>query len=331
MALTNFVDKVTVVSADWLNKVDIFKEYSAGAGGRLTLTSGTPVTTADVSGATSAFYSPFIHEGIKLYNGSEWKWYTFTELSQTLADTTKSPAATIASNNYDMFGWDDASILRCTRGPIWTAGGGSTILRGTGAGSTELEFFNGRWVNRFAITNGPAARCGLYLGTIGTNAGNTIDDKLSSRFCWNVYNQKERLLQSPLETADSWTYTSTTIRQANANTANQFDFILGLRQDPVYATVFAGSSNTSGLVEARVAVGVDSITAMAAGSVNTKQASQVANGLSSALASWAGHPGIGRHYIAWLELSAAAGTTTWWGDSGAPASAQSGLLGRMMA
>lgn len=309
----------------------LYDSQGIDPGGRLTLTAATPVTTADVSGATTTRYAPYTNDRIKLYDGTRWKWYTFTEVSQTLADTTKSPAATAASKTYDKFAWDDAGTFRCTRGPLWDTGGGSNIIRGTGAGSTELEFFGGRWVNKFAITNGPAARRGLMVGTVGTNAGNTVDDKQSARFLWNTFNRVERLLQAPLETADSWTYTTNALRQANANTANQFDFLVGLSEDLVSATIVAGSSNSSGLVEARVAVGLDSVTTMATGALNTKQASQVANGISAMMATWVGYPGLGRHYLSWLELSVAAGTTTFYGDSGAPTTQQSGLVGRMRA
>jgi hypothetical protein len=39
-------------------------------GGRLTLTSGTPVTTNDVTGATTIYYVPHNHDQVPLYDGS---------------------------------------------------------------------------------------------------------------------------------------------------------------------------------------------------------------------------------------------------------------------
>jgi hypothetical protein len=69
------------------------------------------------------------------------------------------------------FGWNDAGTFRATRGPAWT----SDTARGTGAGTTELELVNGIYLNKVAITNGPAANRGTYLGTIRTNGSATVD------------------------------------------------------------------------------------------------------------------------------------------------------------
>ena len=61
------------------------------AEGRLTLTSGTPVTTGDVSAAATAYYTPYIGNGISLYDGSTaWAKYTFTEITISLVVLTAS-------------------------------------------------------------------------------------------------------------------------------------------------------------------------------------------------------------------------------------------------
>jgi len=39
---------------------------------RLTLTNGTPVTTADVTAATAVYVNPYAGDRIALYSGSEW-------------------------------------------------------------------------------------------------------------------------------------------------------------------------------------------------------------------------------------------------------------------
>jgi len=54
-------------------------------GGRLTLTSGTPVTTSDVTAATSVYYTPYVGNKISLYNGWEWIFHEFSELSLSLS------------------------------------------------------------------------------------------------------------------------------------------------------------------------------------------------------------------------------------------------------
>ena len=55
--------------------------------GRLTLTSGTPVTTADVTAATTLYLTPFNGNRISLYDGSTWNRRVLNEISIKLSDT----------------------------------------------------------------------------------------------------------------------------------------------------------------------------------------------------------------------------------------------------
>ena len=307
----------------------LYDSQGIDPGGRLTLTTAVPVTTADVTAATTIRYTPFRHDRIKLYDGTRWKWYTFTELSQTLADTTKSPAASAASKNYDMFVWDDSGTIRCTRGPLWDTGGGSNTARGTGAGSTELEFFGGRWVNKIAITNGPAARRGLYVGSIGTTAANDVEDSREKRLLWQMYNAMPRPVRR-VDTTNGWTYTGV-FRQANASAANQIEILSGLLRDQVKVTVI-GSAATSvvSLSDILVGVGIDSTTTMHTDTIRGRAEGSNAPGASVAVqAYWSGYPGLGRHTVVWLER-AGAGTNSWAGDLGT-ADFQTGMIGEVMA
>ncbi len=307
----------------------LFDTQGVDPGGRLTLTTAVPITTAAVSGATTVYYTPHIHDRIKLYDGTRWKWYSFTEMSQTLADTTKSPAATAATKNYDMFVWDDAGTLRCTRGPLWDTGGGSNTARGTGAGSTELEFFQGRWVNKIAITNGPAARRGLYVGSIATDGSNQVNDNLTKRQLYNLYHQVLRPMLV-VESTDFWTYTTASYRQANANTANQFEVMTGLVRQPVAVEVHTiASNNTGGTVNGAAGIGVDSTTV---DSAQIKQSATLATAskTESISAFYRAYPSVGRHTYAWLERSDATGTTAWIGDSGVTY-IQTGMIGETWA
>src|SRR5262252_2386651 len=53
-------------------------------GGRLTLTTATPVTSSDVSGVNMIYYTPYTSNRISLWNGVYWVPLTFTELSMDL-------------------------------------------------------------------------------------------------------------------------------------------------------------------------------------------------------------------------------------------------------
>jgi len=214
-------------------------------GGRLTLTSDAPVIS-NVTAATVVYYTPYLHRYVPIYNGSEFIAYDVGgELSQATTDTTKSPAAVSASANYDMFVWNDGGTFRCTRGPRWNDGAvaGSDTARGSGADSTELERIQGIWVNKNAITNGPAARRGTYVGTIRSNASNQIDYKLSatgtttamlcSVHVWNAYHRMPVSAQSRDSTA-SYTYGAATYRARNNQSANaRVQFVSGLAIDGV--------------------------------------------------------------------------------------------------
>lgn len=262
-------------------------------GGRLTLTTAVPVTTSDVSAAGTVYYTPHRNNRIVLYDGSKWVWYTFTERSQATTDATKSPAACANNSNYDVFVWDDAGTLRATRGPAWS----TDTARGTGAGTTELELFEGRYVNKVAITNGPAARRGLYVGTVRTDGAAVVNDTLAKRHVWNMYNRVERAAVVTEGTA-GWNYATNAYQQANASTANQLDFVRGLDEDSVRASV---TSSWQSVNAAATAIGLDSTTTAATGSLIGLAPTGNATHLSSISGFYVGLPGLGRHVLVWLE------------------------------
>lgn len=302
-------------------------EAATDPGGRLTLTSLTPITTSDVTSATTIYYVPYKSDKVPLYDGSAWAAYTVaTELSQTTADTLKSPAAVANNSNYDLFVWNDAGTLRLSRGPAWTSDTG----RGTGVGTTELERLNGRYVNKISISNGPGAQRGLYVGTVRSDGSAQINDSLAKRHVWNNANRIVRPM-SVLEATNTWNYTIATIRQANGAAANQLDFVRGLNEDAVNARVRAAGRST-GVASLQVYVGLDSTTAKAADSTSHSTAGGA--GINVILnADYMGLPGLGRHYLSWLEWSTATGTTLWVGDTDGSfgTTPQSGILGEMLA
>ena len=90
-------------------------------------------------------------------------------------------------------------------------------------------------------------------------------------------------------------------------------------------TVSGGVLNSSATGRfVAVGVGVDSA------SVNSAQqfGGQVLNThYVRVQARYQGYPGLGRHYLAWLEAGAGADTQTWLGDNGAATMWQSGIVG----
>lgn len=143
---------------------------------------------------------------------------------------------------------------------IATAPGGAAInFTGTSSGTqtgvagndtartnaTDLVMKNGLLLNNLAITNGPAASRGTYVGTIRTNATSTVDYVAAVTTSggpaglinvWNCYNR----VNVPLvlrDSAASWTYSSNVIRAANGSAAgNRVSMIRGLNEDACYIT-----------------------------------------------------------------------------------------------
>jgi hypothetical protein len=237
-----------------------------------------------------------------------------------------------------MFVWNDSGTIRCTRGPAWTNSGAFTSTRGTGAGTTELEQFEGRYVNKVAITNGPAARRGVYVGSVRTNGSTQLTDFGGTRLVWNMFNRHRRDVYV-FETTDTWTYSTATWREANGATTNRvivfngsptgnLGEVVDLR---VQANAVASDANPQ---TARVAIGQGSTTSPgtdAGGrtSIGTASLPNATHGSVCVFASAVYTPGTGYAYYTWLERGTATGggDTTWIGDNGAVNDYQAGMYG----
>lgn len=271
--------------------------------GRLTLTTATPVTTADVTAAETIYFTPYKGNRIALYDGTNWKLYVFTELSGDVPD---------ANQMNDVFVYDNAGTLTLDI-VAWT----NTTTR-----ATALATQNG-----VLVKSGATAR--RYLGSFySTTDGNgQTNDSLLKRYVWNYYNRVRKQMLA-VEGANTWTYTSATFQQANASAANQLDYVQGVSEDPVFAEVVGTfrTDQAAGSVQGTVGVGVDSTTTNSA-KLMPFTVNQAANQVVHTYAKYEGFPGIGKHVLAWIESSTAAGTTTWVGDNNTPTTVQSGIMG----
>lgn len=305
--------------------VSAYQPQMAQPGGRITLTTALPVTVADVTGATTIYYTPFIHNCIGVYDGSSWKLYTFSELSLALGTLTSGA-------NYDVFLYDNAGTLTLKLGPAWT---GNTT-RGTGAGTTELVLQDGVYVNAVAIASGPGVKAGRYLGTIRTTSTTATEDSYvgtsqsgGKRFVWNAYNRVRRRL-GVIDTTDSWTYNTATWRQGNGAAGNKVEYVAGLSIDLVKASVQVpgGNNNVSG-EKIAVGVGVDVTNANSATMFGDQSGGSGFGAASLLSAIYSGYPGIGYHSLNWVEISGTNTTTTFYGDDGS-ALIQAGLLAEVL-
>lgn len=289
--------------------------------GRLTLTTGVAITTSDVTGATTHYYTPALGFFVPITtDGTTFTNTAFTELSQATTDTTKSPGSVTISSNYDIFVWSDAGTLRATRGPPWS----SSTSRGTGVGTTEIDFTTKFPTNKNAITNGPAANRGVLVGSVRSDASSQLKDTFAFRWVSNIYNTTARAMRVQ-DAAVSYTYGTSTIRQANANTANQLDFLDSLGTQMIDVQILSsGSHGAAGGVATSVLIGIDSTSAFVTGSLQGINQFTVAGFGLQFTSNWNGYAGIGRHTAVWLESGPSSGTTTFYGLNG---NIQSGIQG----
>ena len=273
------------------------------ADGRLTLTTGAPVTTSDVTAASTIYYTPYVGNRIALYNGTSWSPYTFTERSLALSGL-------VSGRPYDVFLWDNAGTLTLEL-TAWT----NDTTR-----ATALVYQDGVLVRSGATTR-------RYLGTIYTTGATTTADSEANRYVWNYYNRVNRSMRV-IEATASWTYSTNAYRQANNSTANQLNFVRGLDEDAVNVVAWGGSSNNGTTRNnTHTAVGLNSTSAPATGSIVTYgQSDAQANFRVQHSGQYNGLPGLGRHYLAWLEYTDSNGTTTWLGGNTSP-TRQSGIQG----
>jgi hypothetical protein len=284
--------------------------------GRLTLTSATPVLTADVSAAGTVYYALYTGRIVPLYDGTDFTNVNIGELSNVLANSSTGkagPAAGAAASVYDLFVWDDAGTNRLTRGPVWT----NDTTRAAG---TALTRVNGIYLNNASITNGPAASRGTWVGTIRTDAGAatvtlTIVNPLAAGGgtiwvgLWNAYNRID-LDATARDSTASHTYATNTLRAWNGGTGFRATFVRGLDEDGVKVN-FNGEVQGASSVTTTIGIGLDSTSARAAGSFGAGHFSST-NELS-VQAVYGGLPGLGVHFLQALE-SASGATSTFYGN-----------------
>lgn len=302
------------------------------AQGRLTLLTATPVMSSAQLAKTTIYYTPYVGNQIAIYNGTSFVTTAFTELTNATANSSvgnAGPAAVVANSNYDLFVWLNASTVTLTRGPAWT----SDTSRGIGAGTTELQRLNGIWTNKNAITNGPAANRGTYVGTVRSDGASKINftvggvGALGTAAILGVWNTYNRLLVQGFvgDNTDSWNYTTATWRAANNSNSMRVSYVSGLQEDFVQAEYIASSFNNSTIAQAQVGIGFDVTNAPsgrfpgAAAPNNSGFSFLFVNPMASYAAQ-----ALGFHFMQALEWSQASGTTIWYGDNNG-ATMQSGM------
>ena len=137
--------------------------------GRLTLSFGEPVMTADQTGKTSLFYTPCTGGFLPIHDGTTFVATAFTERSNDLTQSATGKAGPAAAGPYqciDAFVWNDAGTVRLTRGPKWVNGGAFTISIATPAVVTR---------NGHGLSDGATWRATATTGALPTGVALNTD------------------------------------------------------------------------------------------------------------------------------------------------------------
>lgn len=270
---------------------------------RLTLTTGVPITPSDVTAATTLYASPLTGTRIALADSTgATTVLTCVEFSIAIPATT--------SQMYDVWAFNNAGVCALEL-LAWT----NDTTRATAVARTTTGFLT---------KTGDLTR--RYLGSMRTTtvSGQTEDSGAScttapKRYVWNAYNRVRRPV-CRLDTTDSWNYTSTTVRQANAAAANQVDLVIGLQETTLDLTLIGISSGATGNIS--VGIGEDVTNAYTTGAQQYSLRTGDGNFITQ-YAHLLKMPALGRHFYSWNESGNA--TNVFYGDNGG--SVQAGLIG----
>lgn len=218
--------------------------------GRLTTESGIWVSPSDRTGQANLYVTHGrLGNTARIYDGTEWIYRTFPELTLTLSGLT-------SGLNYPVFCYYKNGAVKHGLGPAWS----TDINRGSGAGTGQLDNFTGVLVNLYEITmliSGDVVplRQAILIGDVRATSTTTVEDSNAKRFVVNLYNQKQRRAVKSMGSS-SHTYGSATVRQYNADTAAQCEFLCSTIDDAVDATL-TGLITTVATSNPRLGVGVN--------------------------------------------------------------------------
>ena len=223
------------------------------------------------------------------------------------------PTGIAASTTYYAI-WVSATTFKVATSAVNAANG--TAIAYTNAGTGTQTMWRQTTVAANKVT---------MVGTFYTNALAQTEDSRANRLVWNFNNPVERPVRI-LEATDSWNYSTAAYQQVRASALNQITVVRGLDRDVMRLTALSqANSSTATIRPIRTGIGLDSTTAniseivVGVGKVDTEA--------RDCTASYVGFPGLGYHYLAWLERGAGSDTQTWYGDAGVPTYVQSGMNG----
>lgn len=283
ISLTSAAVVRVAATADFGNRLDRALQ-AVTPGGRLTSESGVPVSTSDRTAQSTLYYTPYIHNVIPLWNGSDWVPTTFTETSLALGTLT-------SGRPYDVYGYLSGGAL-VLESLSWT----NDTTR-----ATAVTPQDGRYCK-----SGDKTR--LLLGTFYTTATTTTEDSLARRYLCNVYNAIPRRFYATTAATYAHTYTTGAWREWNNGTnAQRINFVASIPN--VTLTALMAASLTKVASTGRVGyvnIGYDAVDGTSNLSTNTEGSVASSGGANTLTVAVSLSPVPGRHFLAVTQYGEAA-------------------------
>jgi hypothetical protein len=245
---------------------------------RLTLQSNTPVMTSDVVNTNTIYYTPYLGTAWAWGSGTTETYYTLSGGQFYLYLTgTNNPQGHI----YDIFlidssnNGDGGSGWGLCTGPAWA----SLTSRGSGSGSTAIQLTNqGLWMNAnggwscyndgYNYGTSTSANTVLYVGSVYTTAAGETSVQFTPIAgaggsgtiigLWNAYN-RVRVTASSTDSNSSWTYSTSSWRDADGSASNSITWLDGLGQTSISAAYDSTGSNSSATGQVNIGIGINDI------------------------------------------------------------------------
>lgn len=304
-------------------------------GGRLTLTTGTPVLIANTTAQSTIYYALYNHNKIPIFDpiGNDFLTYAFTELSLALDSNAANTGYHQSGKNFDVFAWLRGGKVVLGTGPAWSS---------DTARASAIARVNGVWLNSVnltlkydttANTITLAANRGTYLGTFRATANGQTGMSFTASGAggganvlgvFNAYNRIPLVARS-LDTTVSWTYSSSTWRAANGNSNNSISYMDGLGEVPIQANYGVGIDCASAKIGV-IGVGRDSTS----GTPAWQSANYAAGGVGQddfAVVLDVFVPSLGYHTVYAQEVGDGTNVATYYGSGfGTPTTQTQALL-----
>ncbi len=289
-------------------------------GGRLTLTSGTPVMTATQANAATIFYDCF-HGGnrVPIYNGTIDLSLPIGSCEISTALQSSGTGVVNSGGVFDVWAVNVASTLTLCVATNGSGGGwasdtlGSNTARGTGYSQLDTTT-RPQITNANALTNcyngnsnkgTIAANQGTYLGTVYTSSAGQVSWVLGQLNVstsvllgvWNAYNRVD--VATGMSSATAIFANGGATQQAAGDATFKDQYVVGIAEDTVVGDFQALGQPQISFPACFISVGVDNLTS--ASNLGFVAAS---SGIITSMAShYTGYPGVGFHTLFPIETA----------------------------